>query len=754
MTLRSAQYLPAILLATLITISHSNEPIQIDPLHRITIEDDALIIGQVPFHMRRNHPWNTHLHHLCSNGDDTACHYDEMLDRIQSTAQDLIQLQTSRSNIADEERDDFEEMEWNTLLIRELTLLYSFHKNQLDQHGIDASSFNLNDSLDSNGIIQLHYNRALGSLLACNYYHSVTWELLQNEDIAEMGHELDRVQIMYERHAISLGALGVNLHLSDLFERYYAIYQEDDQENGNSHPDEIRREGYTLSYKYVLACIYWCEESRTLLNSIDLDGSEGRDPYETMHREQLTQSHQVYAYTTEDSCANANTRMGTLLLTMYAEGYVLNEEEMLSFSPVAHHILLQASGYYDYETEHQGEREPQYSNQIVETTKLDQKRLLLSIIDKIQSGIETYNQLTSSSVNHDNQHGDNRIDLAGSHYHLGMAHHYLGDDLVALSEWKSSLKIYRNLFHEYTTSFSSSGDTDVMAAVDDIVLSLITTTQECCTVLLSLGHYEETKEMYRLNLKLRRYLSDGTSIEVDLTELDDDGKDADYLDQEYDKDGINLQFGEFSEHASQNIDVSINEHQKLLDEYSHNLQSNPYGSYEDMLLDTGGMTISDNAYEGSLRLILGSLHLAKNNVRVARDELELAVSLLKKGIQDEESGMWDTPVKDVNGNEMLLSLYLADALFHLSYAQSGMSHWYSSMLSFGEALDFYEKELSEGESPFGRRNENGDGRARDHVQQRDGLVDRRKQKLEIKLENYDLRSNNNLTDEDATRDEL
>ena len=148
------------------------------------------------------------------------------------------------------------------------------------------------------------------------------------------------------------------------------------------------------------------------------------------------------------------------------------------------------------------------------------------------------------------------------------------------------------------------------------------------------------------------------------------------------------------------------------------------------------------------------MHLAKNNVRVARDELELAVSLLKKGIQDEESGMWDTPVKDVNGNEMLLSLYLADALFHLSYAQSGMSHWYSSMLSFGEALDFYEKELSEGESPFGRRNENGDGRARDHVQQRDGLVDRRKQKLEIKLENYDLRSNNNLTDEDATRDEL
>ena len=65
---------------------------------------------------------------------------------------------------------------------------------------------------------------------------------------------------------------------------------------------------------------------------------------------------------------------------------------------------------------------------------------------------------------------------------------------------------------------------------------------------------------------------------------------------------------------------------------------------------------------------------------------------------------WEEPAKDADGKVLSLPLYLADALLNLSYAQSGMSRWHSSLMSFREALDICERELSN-ESPFSRNDD-------------------------------------------------
>ena len=62
--------------------------------------------------------------------------------------------------------------------------------------------------------MKLHYDRARGALLACENYHLVTWELLTNEE---------------KDATLPLSVLGVSLHVSDLCDRYYAIYHEIDE---------------------------------------------------------------------------------------------------------------------------------------------------------------------------------------------------------------------------------------------------------------------------------------------------------------------------------------------------------------------------------------------------------------------------------------------------------------------------------------------------------------------------------------------
>jgi hypothetical protein len=602
----------------------------------------------------------------------------------------------------------------------------------------------------------------MGSLLACEYYHITTWQLLKEERIHRDPAEDNLPPFVYERHAISLGAFGVGLLLSDLYDAYFVAYNNpmesssSKNDNNNNHQEEWNeeqstaqmREAYSASYRYLLSCQYWCIESQRLLDSIDLDkkpkhysSSMENDRHERIHKKQMKQQHQLHVHTTQQYCASANVRLGALLLTMYAAGYTLTSDDMLSYSPLAQTILLRESGYIlnddDEIDDNDGQSNNNISEQMMDGIKSDQQRLLQSVVQKIQTGIEIYNGIMDFN-NDDEYYGDNRINFADSHNQLGVVYQYLGDTVSAITAWKNSLALYRELFDEY----KALPDDDIagLTLMADITQSLISTFQRVCDALLSIGRYDEAKEMYRYHLKLRQKMGSGdeASSGKELRDEDSDNAEA----QNYDDEWNNPQFADLPAFATNNIDNSIKEHQAMLDEYYKNLSNNPDGSYHELTFDTDGsqlasMVTSDKVYEGSLRSIIGSLYLAKNDVREARDELELAVELLRKGIRDEEAGMFDTPAQDINGNEMSLPLYLADALLNLSYAQAGMRQWRASMTSFEDALDIYSKELSEGEAPFDRKKESR-GKSRDPAQQRDGLLERLKNKLAIQVENYNL----------------
>jgi hypothetical protein len=667
-----------------------------------------------------------------------ACQYTELTSRIRSIAEQLRDLKFKSTTLEEGEHDVSDEIEVNTLLINELTTLAMFHKEQLD--------YSANVDNDINIIAKEHYDRALGSLLACEYYHVTTWKLLKEEHIHPDPQDDNLPPFVYERHAITLGAFGVALYLSDLYDAYYVIYNnpamDGHQEWNEEQSNDLMREGYSSSYRYLLSCEYWCIESQRLLDSIDLDrtakySSSGHERQEQIYKEQMKRQHQLHVHTTQQSCASANVRLGTLLLTMYAAGFTLNSEEMLSYNPFAQTILLQDSGYALND-----ETDGQLSEQIVNSIKSDQQRLLHSVVEKIQTSVEMFNGMESSKSNdfNNDDYGDNRINLADSHHHLGVARQYLGDYAAAISEWRTSLLLYRELFDEY----KSSEDIDVVALLEDVVQSLVTTSQQCGDALLTLGHYDEAKEMYRLNLKLRQW-SDGAALN---DELRDENHYEEWNNPQY--------YGDLPAYATKNIDDSINEHKAMLDEYYKNLMNNPDGSYHEVTFDEDGsqassVATSDKIYEGSLRSVIGSLYLAKNNVREARDELELAVGLLRKGIRDEEAGIFDSPARDINGNEMSLPLYLADALLNLSYAQAGMRQWQASMTSFEDALDIYSKELPEGEAPFDHKKQNA-ARSRDPAQQRDGMLEKLRKKLTIQVENYNLNRNNST--ENDMDDEL
>ena len=70
------------------------------------------------------------------------------------------------------------------------------------------------------------------------------------------------------------------------------------------------------------------------------------------------------------------------------------------------------------------------------------------------------------------------------------------------------------------TSSTNNAVNGGITPIHEMVTSLITVSQVCCNALLSLGHYEESIDLYGLNLKLRQYLHDETSIKADLVDQD------------------------------------------------------------------------------------------------------------------------------------------------------------------------------------------------------------------------------------------
>jgi tetratricopeptide (TPR) repeat protein len=98
--------------------------------------------------------------------------------------------------------------------------------------------------------------------------------------------------------------------------------------------------------------------------------------------------------------------------------------------------------------------------------------------------------------------------------------------------------------------------------------------------------------------------------------------------------------------------------------------------------------------------VIGSLYLDLNQPWKARDELENAVRLLGEGIELVDSGKYEVIGDDGNPLHYSLRLDLAHVLHSLSYTYLALMQWQKSYDAFEDAMDIYQSELSEGESPM------------------------------------------------------
>jgi hypothetical protein len=129
----------------------SNFQIEPNPSNQIFLRETHLQIGGTSFyHHEPSSVWSSHLHQACHRENyEVACQYTELTSRIRSNVEQLHRLKSSAVSLEEGEYDASNEIEVNTLLIDDLTILASFHKEMLDEYySIISSQNNLVDSDD------------------------------------------------------------------------------------------------------------------------------------------------------------------------------------------------------------------------------------------------------------------------------------------------------------------------------------------------------------------------------------------------------------------------------------------------------------------------------------------------------------------------------------------------------------------------------------------------------------------------------
>ena len=154
----------------------------------------------------------------------------------------------------------------------------------------------------------------------------------------------------------------------------------------------------------------------------------------------------------------------------------------------------------------------------------------------------------------------------------------------------------------------------------------------------------------------------------------------------------------------QEVQESLEMYQSMLEELLLQQQENPAGMHYSEL-DINGGTAHDNVhdylYEGSLRSVIGTLYYDSNQPWKAKDELEHAIQLISEGIALYDSGNFEVVDDDGKPITYSLRLSLAPVLHSLSYTYIALMQWEKSYDAFEEAMDIYQSELSEGDSPVG-----------------------------------------------------
>jgi tetratricopeptide (TPR) repeat protein len=383
--------------------------------------------------------------------------------------------------------------------------------------------------------------------------------------------------------------------------------------------------------------------------------------------------------------ASISLRFGSLLLEMHFAGFTLD---------IFNNLHFDASGFAT------NQAMPSGSDGVVQQLSENQKHILQEAFAKLE---------TSTVVNRKLQHHNSfqlphHDDVETSLYDLADAYSRMGIINSLLQEWSLSAKNCKtglSMLSVYVDGFQSE---EVVASLDDMIVTMITITQSLFESYLHLpGEIESAKDAFRTHLLARKsHLLVRKAAETgDLGDIF--GKELTNADEEEVRQLLLLNKDAIQPIVdSAQVQESLNMYQNMLEETLRKQQENPAGiHYSELDIDGGAAyDAHDNLYEGSLRSVIGSLYLDLNQPWKARDELENAVRLLGEGIELVDSGKYEVIGDDGNPLNYSLRLDLAHVLHSLSYTYLALMQWQKSYDAFEDAMDIYQSELSEGESPM------------------------------------------------------
>jgi len=523
---------------------------------------------------------------------------------------------------------------------------------------------------------------------AMEFYQSL-WDLDLGDTSYIEGRNNDSLFSIYDREALSTGLSGVYLQLSDLYHQHYneaSVGSPEELGTAYGIPSSIDND-FSTAYRYLILAEKWCGQSFALLDSVR-DEEGPTDMHASHQYSQQQEEHDIVTQTTKETCSFTQLRTGTLLLDMYAVGYILDSEGNL--------LLDYSSPLPQYDTLGRNAGDQTIVSE-------DQRRILYRALEKLQKGVS---MTKNNNPGHDNNDEASllyatRINIADAHNHMGVAYGYLFEWVKAVEQWERSIEFYREEFHNprLTNTYQVTGAMDIVA-------SIVTTTQSLWEAYLHIGNMEGAKEVFRKHLLYRRYMERGISIEEPLDS--GDGEEDAFFGNSDEDGGYDFYGNEFESGNDYNYQVralseSLQSYQSMLEEYLQLVEKHPDGSYYEIEFDDKQSYMShDDVYEGSVRAGIGSLHLALNQIREARNELVLAVELLRGVTTTAEGDEYEFVGQ--NGQTILypIEIDLADALMNLAYAQLALKQFRKSFASFEESMDLYSAVLPEGESPFSK----------------------------------------------------
>eukprot|EP00970_Alexandrium_tamarense_P001269 scaffold131_cov206-Alexandrium_tamarense.AAC.9 len=648
-------------IATLPTIIHESNVVFVQAVDSSSHQHD----GDTPFvHARQDGTITIHqqsfkvtpdILEACRHGNTDACKYEVTLKNVVLHAHSLHRAENARQQLEYGEIDAlYQVIEHSSMLVENLLALALFHKEKMLSREPSSDEANV------------EFQKAISAYEGSLHYYSRIWTIMQSSSSGGEGSRRRTTQSLfsvYDQEAIASGIFGIEVHMSDMYHHRQNI--QITMEGGESV--DVNSDDFLIAYRHLISCEQWVETSMQLLAVDNID--EG-DPYYEAHGEVVTASRESVAY--------IQLRIGTLLLDMYAVGYTLDSNDMLRFDPMVKRSVL------ELELDDAGKGNT--NNQV---------RILIKALEKLHNGIGIYDQIERNSSQQSSaysvpQFGDNRLNQADAHNHVGVAYQYLEEHQKAVAEWRKSLALYNDLFTEYV--YNSAGSNELgIESITEVTTSLVTTTQNLWEELFILGEMSEATDVFEMHVNYRRFLEQRIPIEHPL--MDDD--------TEYDEDGrTRVAYGNQAFDAGGD---TLGSYQSMLEEY---LQSKPDGSYYEMNIGIDGSsshTLSnDKLYEGSLRSAIGSMYLAQNEVAKARVELELAVRLVREGLDEADIRGDLYELLDEMGRPVNYParLYLGDALQNLALAQLGSRQWQSCLETFEEAMKIYEHHLPPDTSPL------------------------------------------------------